>query len=77
MEDLSPLQLEIICMVANGHTGNEIAAKLHRSKPNIDHSIMKARKKVGAKNTAHLISMVIARGLIEWNNDDNERVVTG
>lgn len=75
MEDLTPLQLEIICMVANGHTGNQIAKALHRSKPNIDHTIMNARKKVGAKNTAHLLSIVIATGLIEWNSDDNERVV--
>ena len=70
-------QLEVIMHVANGMRHDEIAETTHRSASSVRKILTNARRATGARTNAHLVSMVIAAGLLTWNPDDNERQVNG
>lgn len=70
-------QLEVVMYVANGLKYGEVAKATHRSRSSVDKIIIAARKNAGAATTAHLVSMVIAEGLLVWSQEGNERVMNG
>lgn len=74
---LTPRQLEIVVLLANGHRFDEIGAMLHLSPSSVEKTIATARKRTDARTLPHLISIVIASGLLEWSPDRKERYLNG
>lgn len=74
-QPLTKIQLELVVLVANGYTNKDIAALTHRSLSSVDKILGVARKRAGAKTLAHLVSIVIASGLLVWTEDDRTREI--
>lgn len=74
---LTRRQLEVVCHLANGLTAEEAAEKLFISKSTADQTLAAARKKLNAKTTTHLVSIVIAQGELEWTDDDERSLNRG
>jgi DNA-binding CsgD family transcriptional regulator len=74
---LTVRQLEHVCLLANGYTIDEIAKKLFVSRGTSEKTLMAARRRVGAITNAHLVSIVIAAGDLEWNTDTEMRSLNG
>jgi DNA-binding CsgD family transcriptional regulator len=72
---LSDRQLECIVHLANGMTMLEISATVYVSEGSVKQSLASARKKMGAKNNCNLVSLAVAKGLIFWSNDGEERTL--
>jgi len=66
-------QLEVVCHLANGFTAQETADALYLSISTVKQTLTAARKKIGAKTTVHLVSIVIAQGDLEWTDDDDRQ----
>lgn len=54
---LKPYELETIALLKQGKTAKEIAATVHRSQPAIISRIEKSKIRLGAINTAHMLSL--------------------
>jgi DNA-binding CsgD family transcriptional regulator len=67
--DLSPLQLQIAMHLANGMKLHEIANMLDLSLSYINKNANTARRKTNTRTLAHLVSVVIASGQLEWQAD--------
>jgi len=70
---LTMLQLEVICHLCNGLTLTEVADKMNYSLSNVKDHLRRAKRNTGAKTTTHLASIVIASGVLVWN-DEGERM---
>jgi len=68
-------QLEMVVHVANGLTTAEIAEHMHLSQSSVQQTLDKARTRASAKTLPHLVSIVIASGALEWNEDKSTRGV--
>ena len=73
--DLTELQLEIVMHLANGMTFDEIAKTIDRSTANTKKHANVARRKTGARTLPQLVSIVIANGQLDW--DEERRVMNG
>ena len=73
---LTQTQLELVVHVANGYKMAEIAEMSHRSESSVKKTIAVAQKRAGARSLAHLVSIVIASGVLEWCVDEHERHIT-
>jgi len=73
--DLSQLELEIVMHIANGRSLGEIALAVDRSRSYVAKQADRARRKTHAKTLPQLVSIVIASGVLEWQND--QRVLNG
>lgn len=62
--DLTARELEVLRLIAEGLTNNEIADKLFTSKRTIETHRQNIIAKTQAKNTAALIKLAVGRGLI-------------
>ncbi len=60
--ELSPRELEIVRLIADGESGPEIAAELHISHDTVRTHVRNAMKKVGARSRAHLVAKVLGEG---------------
>lgn len=58
--DLSPAELEVAKLQAEGLTGNEIAARLRKSYYTVKLQLQSARKKTGARNQIELANALRA-----------------
>lgn len=76
-KELTITQLEIIVCVANGMRHDEIALTTHRSESTVRKILANARRAIGAKTNAHLVSMVIASGVLVWQPDEREHIING
>jgi DNA-binding CsgD family transcriptional regulator len=76
-KELTITQLEIVCHVANGLRYEEIATVTNRSESSVKQIIGAARERSGAKTISHLVSMVIASGVLEWQPDVREHAING
>jgi DNA-binding CsgD family transcriptional regulator len=74
---LTPRQLARVVLLANGHRAEEIGAILSLSVSSVEKTIAKARSRAGARTIAHLVSISIASGLLEWSPERRERYVNG
>lgn len=73
---LTQTQLELVVHLANGHRMSEIATLTHRSESSVKKTLSTAQKRAGARTLPHLVSIVIASGVLEWTND-GERALNG
>lgn len=62
--DLTPRELEILRLIADGNTAREIAELLFIAEPTVRKHRENLLKKTNSKNTAHLINNSIRNGLI-------------
>lgn len=62
--DLSKRELEVLSLIAEGYTNQEIAEKLFTSKRTVEGHRQNLIDKTGARNTAALIRFAIINGLI-------------
>ncbi|HEX8378283.1 MAG TPA: response regulator transcription factor [Pedobacter sp.] len=63
--DLSKREVEILLLIAEGHTNNEIAEKLFTSRRTVEGHRQNLLEKTGARNTATLIRFAVRNGLID------------
>lgn len=78
---LTDRKIEIIRLVANGYTNDQIARRLHVSTSTVQTHIRLSLKKMGAKDRANLVGLVYRYGyltraditvpdaLLEWSRD--------
>jgi DNA-binding NarL/FixJ family response regulator len=64
-ETLTPRELEIVKLVAEGHTSDEIAAALVISKKTVEHHRSHILEKLGMRDRVDLTRYAIRRGLVE------------
>lgn len=71
--ELSPAQLRVIALAAEGYTGTESAQLLGKSHETIKGQLKAAMHRLGAKNQAHAVAICIRNGLIDpgGNRHDN------
>ena len=72
--ELSPLQLRIVMLLANGMRLEEVANTVICSVSNVKQQLAAARRKTNARTVPQLVSVVIARGQLEWQ--EGQRVLT-
>jgi DNA-binding NarL/FixJ family response regulator len=64
-EELTPREEEIVKLVAEAHTGKEIAAILHLSEKTVENHRSNAMRKLGMRDRVELVRYAIRRGLID------------
>lgn len=64
-DDLTPKQAEYLALLASGLTAPEIAEKCFVSYNTVRNTLAKARERVGAKSTSHLIATAVHKGWIK------------
>lgn len=62
--DLSPRELEVVALAAEGHTNQEIARQLHRSHHTVASQLKSAMRKLGAGSRTGLTAKAIAAGVV-------------
>jgi DNA-binding CsgD family transcriptional regulator len=62
MKQLSPREKEVLDLVSKGETSRGIAKLLSISARTVEHHVINARKKLGAKNIQHAVRIGIERG---------------
>jgi two-component system response regulator NreC len=62
-DDLSPREVEVLRLIALGHTSAEIAAKLHLSARTIETHRARIHRKLGLTSRAQLVRYALRRGL--------------
>jgi DNA-binding NarL/FixJ family response regulator len=62
---LTPRELEVVKLIAEGHTSEEIAAQLFISKKTVDRHRANVLEKLGMRNRVQLTRYAIRRGLVE------------
>lgn len=68
-QPLTRIQLEIVVHIANGLRPAEIAEIVHRSESSVKKVLATAQRSAGAKTLPHLVSIVIASGILTWTPD--------
>ena len=71
---LTQTQLELVVLLANGYRQQEIAQLTHRSVSSVAKTLTTAQKRAGAKTLPHLVSIVIASGVLEWTPDGERSI---
>ncbi|HTX30648.1 MAG TPA: response regulator transcription factor [Solirubrobacteraceae bacterium] len=64
-DPLTPRELEVVKLIAEGHTSDEIAQTLVISRKTVDHHRARILDKLGMRNGAELTRYAIRRGLVE------------
>ena len=64
-DPLTPRELQVVKLIAEGHTSDEIADELVISRKTVDHHRANILDKLGMRNVAELTRYAIRRGLIE------------
>jgi DNA-binding NarL/FixJ family response regulator len=64
-DPLSPRELEVVKMIAEGHTSEEIAEALFISKKTVDRHRANILEKLGMRNRVELTLYAVRRGLVE------------
>jgi DNA-binding NarL/FixJ family response regulator len=64
-DPLTPRELQIVKLIAEGHTSDEIARDLVISRKTVDHHRANILEKLGMRNVAELTRYAIRRGLLE------------
>lgn len=74
-QPLTQTQLELVVHVANGLKAAEIAERVHRSQSSVEKTLATAQKRAGARTLAHLVSITIASGVLEWTPDGDRALL--
>ena len=64
-DPLSPRELQVVKLIAEGYTSDEIAVELVISRKTVDHHRARILDKLGMRNGAELTRYAIRRGLVE------------
>ena len=64
-DPLTPRELQVVKLIAEGHSSDQIAAELVISRKTVDHHRANILGKLGMRNVADLTRYAIRRGLIE------------
>lgn len=64
-DPLTPRELQVIKLIAEGHTSEEIATALVISRKTVDHHRANILEKLGMRNGAELTRYAIRRGLVQ------------
>jgi DNA-binding NarL/FixJ family response regulator len=64
-DPLTPRELEVVKLIAEGHTSEEIAGQLFISKKTVDRHRANVLEKLGMRNRVELTRYAIRRGLVE------------
>jgi DNA-binding NarL/FixJ family response regulator len=64
-DPLTPRELQVVKLIAEGYTSDEIAAELVISRKTVDHHRASILEKLGMRNGAELTRYAIRRGLVE------------
>jgi DNA-binding NarL/FixJ family response regulator len=64
-DPLTPRELQVVKLIAEGHTSDEIAGALVISRKTVDHHRANILEKLGMRNGAELTRYAIRRGLME------------
>ena len=64
-DPLTPRELQVIKLIAEGYTSDEIARELVISRKTVDHHRARILEKLGMRNGAELTRYAIRRGLVE------------
>jgi DNA-binding NarL/FixJ family response regulator len=64
-EALSPLEVRVLRLIANGHTNKEIAAKLSVTEEAIKSQVRNILSKLGTDDRTHAVVIGLKRGIIE------------
>jgi DNA-binding CsgD family transcriptional regulator len=61
---VSPSEVNVLLEIAKGGTKEEVAARMFLSVHTVKTHVRRATARMGATNTAHLIALAIAKGVI-------------
>jgi PAS domain S-box-containing protein len=61
---LTPRELEVVRLIADGATAREIADELHISHDTVRTHVRNAMEKLHARSRAHLVAKALARGIV-------------
>jgi DNA-binding NarL/FixJ family response regulator len=64
-DPLSPRELQVVKLIAEGYTSDEIAGELVISRKTVDHHRARILDKLGMRNGAELTRYAVRRGLVE------------
>lgn len=64
-DPLTPRELQVVKLIAEGYTSDEIASALVISRKTVDHHRARILEKLGMRNGAELTRYAIRRGLVE------------
>jgi DNA-binding NarL/FixJ family response regulator len=64
-DPLTPRELQVVKLIAEGYTSDEIAADLVISRKTVDHHRARVLEKLGLRNGAELTRYAIRRGLVQ------------
>jgi DNA-binding NarL/FixJ family response regulator len=64
-DPLSPRELQVVKLIAEGHSSVEIAQELVISRKTVDHHRARILEKLGMRNVAEITRYAIRRGLVE------------
>jgi DNA-binding NarL/FixJ family response regulator len=64
-DPLTPRELQVVKLIAEGYTSDEIASELVISRKTVDHHRARVLDKLGMRNGAELTRYAIRRGLVE------------
>jgi DNA-binding NarL/FixJ family response regulator len=70
LQTLSPRELQVLRLVAEGKTSKDIAALLNLGLQTVRSYRKTMMKKLGVNNVAGLTQLALAAGLTHWNNPD-------
>jgi DNA-binding CsgD family transcriptional regulator len=69
---LSERELEVVALVVEGQTNDQIARRLHLSTRTVQHHVASARRKVRARSRTHLAVLVLRTGLVPLEPPSSE-----
>ena len=64
-DPLTPRELQVVKLIAEGYTSDEIAGELVISRKTVDHHRARILEKLGMRNGAELTRYAVRRGLVE------------
>ena len=62
--DLTEREIQVVSLIAQGRTEREIAEQLSISQSTVHFHAEQSRRKLGARNRAHLAALAVARGIV-------------
>ena len=65
---LTPREIDIVELVANGYSAKEVAAQIRIAPRTVERHIENARHKLHARNMAHLVTQAVVSGSLRLSH---------
>jgi DNA-binding NarL/FixJ family response regulator len=72
-DELSPRELQVLTLIAEGLTGPQIVEKLGETPGAIHHDLRRIKEKLGASTAAHTVLIACQTGLLKLETRDQRR----